>query len=88
MKSNVRLSRQLIDAIKLDSRNNYEIAQEAGINSGLLSKWMCHISNVSPNDPRILKIGELLGIEPKHCFEKTANNRKRNQKKLIKRGRK
>lgn len=64
------VSQKLKVAIKLAGEPSYKIAHKAGINPTTLSKLVCGIVKVKPGDPRVLMVGEVLGIKPEECFEK------------------
>lgn len=63
------ISQKLIAAIKLGSEPAYKIAQKAGVDSTVLSKLLCGICRVKPDDPRVISVGRVLGIPAKECFE-------------------
>ena len=68
------ISRKLIIALKLSTVPEYRIAQKAGLNPSVLSKLTHGIVQVSKGDPRVIKVGKVLGISPEECFEKEASN--------------
>jgi len=63
------ISHKLRAAIKLNPIPAYKIAHAAGLNPTTLSKLICGISKVRPGDPRVLKVGKILGLSPEQCFE-------------------
>ena len=63
------ISRKLIIAIKLANEPAYRIAQRAGLDPSTMSKLMCGIVQVRPNDHRVLAVGRILGLNPEECFE-------------------
>jgi transcriptional regulator with XRE-family HTH domain len=63
------ISRELVTAIKLASKKHYQIAQEAGIHPSTLSKILNGIETVKQGDPRILKIGKVLGLAEDKLFD-------------------
>jgi hypothetical protein len=65
------ISRKFKAALKLDPRPQYRLAWQAGINPTTLSQIVTGYIKVKQNDPRILKIGELLGLWPNECIEKS-----------------
>ena len=67
------LSKKFIAALKLGPKRAYEIAQEAGIHPSTLSKLLCGIERVKENDSRVIRVGKVLGIPEKECFEETAH---------------
>jgi hypothetical protein len=66
------VSQKLIAAIKLDETPAYRIAWSAGVNPTMLSKLINGIEKPKPNDPRIIAVGNILGIKPGECFEETS----------------
>lgn len=63
------ISKKLRDAIKLNAPA-YRIANEAGLHHSTLSRLLCGIDKVKPNDPRIVAVGKVLGLSAEECFEK------------------
>ena len=64
------ISNKLKAAIKLSPIPAYKIAQEAELDPSTLSKMVCGITRIKSGDSRILKVGQILGIQPDECFEK------------------
>jgi hypothetical protein len=64
----MRLSREFRIAVKLADRPAWQIAREAGVNAGLLSKFMSGAVSPRRNDPRVLTVGKALGLSPEACF--------------------
>ena len=62
------VSRKFKDAIKLDDRPQYKIAWEAGINPTTLTQIVTGYIRPRNGDPRVIKVGELLGLRPEECF--------------------
>jgi hypothetical protein len=62
------VSEKLRIAIFLHPKRSYQIAHEAGLHPSMLSKLLHGIEKVEPYDPRILKVAEILGIQPDDCF--------------------
>ncbi len=65
----MKVSRRFIEALKLGDQRSYKIAWQAGLNPSTLSKLICGIEKVKPNDPRVLAVGKILGLNPEGCFE-------------------
>jgi hypothetical protein len=63
------ISLKLKIAIKLSDEPAYKLAQKAGLDPSTLSKLLCGIIQVKPNDPRIVAIGKIVGIPKDECFE-------------------
>ena len=67
------ISRKLKIALKLSPIPEYRIAQKAGLNPSVLSKLTCGIIHVKNGDPRVIKVGKILGIPADECFAEDAN---------------
>ena len=63
------VSRKFVEAVKLADQRAYVIAQKAGLNPSTLSKILNGIDQVKPGDLRVLRVGEILGLQPEQCFE-------------------
>jgi len=63
------VSKNFIIALKLNSEPAYRISQLAGVNPSVLSKLVNGIENPKPFDPRIVKVGKVLGLSAENCFE-------------------
>jgi hypothetical protein len=63
------ISKKLKMAIKTSFLKSYEIAHQAGIHPSVLSKIICGIEKVKPNDKRVIAVGRVLGIDNDDCFE-------------------
>lgn len=63
------ISRKLRAAVKLSPVRMYRLAQEAGLHPSTLSKLINGITPARPGDPRILRLGTLLGLKPEELFE-------------------
>ncbi len=68
----MKLSKELIHAVKLADIRHYEICQRANppLHPSVLSKLINGIEKVRDNDNRVIAVGEVLGIPPAECFEK------------------
>ena len=64
------ISRKFLIQLKLHQLPAYRIAQKAGVNPTTLSRLINGIDPVKPADPRIIAVGQVLGIPPMDCFEK------------------
>jgi hypothetical protein len=62
------ITKEFKAAIRLSDRRAYKIAHEAGLHPSTLSKIVCGIEKVKPGDPRVLKVGKILGLTPGQCF--------------------
>ena len=56
-------------ALKLDPRPQYKIAWEAGLNPTTLSQIITGYIRPKFGDPRVVKVGTLLGLKLDECFE-------------------
>jgi len=65
----MKLSNRFLISLKMAPEPAYRIAQRARLSPSLLSKWVCGIEPVRVDDPRILRVAELLGIAPEEVFE-------------------
>jgi transcriptional regulator with XRE-family HTH domain len=65
----IRVSDNLKIRLKLNNIPAYRIAQFAGMDPSTLSKLICGISRIKPNDPRVIKVGKVLGIPAEDCFQ-------------------
>ena len=63
------ISKRFKEALKLDPRPQYKIAWEAGVNPTTLSQFVTGYARPSQGDERVLRIGVLLGLKPRECFE-------------------
>ena len=64
------ISKEFMIRIKLANEPAYRIAQKGGVDPSTLSKIMCGICHVRDNDPRVIAVGRIIGLEPDECFEK------------------
>lgn len=65
----IKLSRQFLIRLKLHEFPAYKIAQLAGVNPNTLSRLINGIDPLKPEDPKILAVGEVLGLKASDCFE-------------------
>ena len=65
----MKISKAFIAAVKLSGQRSYKLANMADLNPSTLSKLICGIEKVKPNDPRIISLGRVLGLRPEDCFE-------------------
>lgn len=65
-----RISEKLPFAVKTSKFRGYEIANRAGIHPATLSKLLWEIKIIKPDDPRVVAVGKVLGLNPAECFEK------------------
>ncbi len=63
------ISRRLYEGVKLSSRRACHLAAAAGLDSSTLSLALHRRRKVRMNDPRILKLGKLVGLKKSEIFE-------------------
>ena len=63
------VSQQFLIRLKLNQLPAYKIAQRAGVNPTTLSKLINGIDRVRAQDPRIIAVGEIIGLAESECFE-------------------
>lgn len=63
------VSKKLCVKAKLSPLKGYEIAHLAGIHPSTLSKIICGIDKVNPDDPRVIAVGRVLGLSENECFQ-------------------
>ena len=68
----MKLSGKFIIAARLASGNNYRIAMRADVHPSQLSRWLNGAELIRNNDPRPIRIGQLLGLSPDECLEADA----------------
>ena len=64
------VSQGLRNAIKLNGPA-YKVAHRARIHPSTLSKLLCGIELLKPKDPRVVAVGNVLGIPEFECFEES-----------------
>ena len=64
------LSRKFIETVRLSKERQYTIAYRAGIHPTILSKLINGIEIAKNGDPRIIKVGKVLGLRKEELFEK------------------
>ncbi len=64
----LRMSRRLVEAIKLADDPAYKIAWQARVHPTMLSKLMTGAERAKPRDARVLRIAAILGIRPADAF--------------------
>lgn len=68
------VSKKLRIAIYLHSKRAYEIAQECGMSPSTLSKLLNGIEETKQEDPRILRVGKVVGVPARECFEDVSSS--------------
>jgi hypothetical protein len=63
------ISKNFKIAVKLADIPAWKIAIQAGINPNVLSKIMSGALRVKKGDQRVLKVAQVLELDPKDCFE-------------------
>jgi len=69
----MHVSERFLVRLKLHSLPAYRIAQQAGVSPSQLSKLINGIDPVKPQDPRIVAVGKVLGLEATQCFRAKEN---------------
>ncbi|OVE80587.1 hypothetical protein BVY03_05850 [bacterium K02(2017)] len=67
--NNKLVTEKFIFKIKISPRRQYELAQEAGFSSGMLSHFLNGISQPSVTDKRFIKLGKLIGVGANEIFK-------------------
>lgn len=68
------ISRKLRNEAKLSEKRHYNLAHEANLHPSTFSRILCGIEKIKPNDPRVVAIGQVLGIPPGECFQEEAHS--------------
>jgi hypothetical protein len=63
------VSKKLWVKAKLSPLKDYEIAHLAELHPSTLSRLLCGIDKVKYGDPRVITIGQILGVPAEECFE-------------------
>ena len=64
-----RVSRRLLEAVKLHDSPAYRLAWKAGLHPSVLSKLLHGAERVRDGDPRVLRVAAVVGVPPEHAFE-------------------
>ena len=65
----MQLSTKFRTALKLSPVRMYRLAQQAGLHPSSLSKLLNGIAPAKAKDPRLLRLGTLLGLGAEELFE-------------------
>jgi len=68
-------SRRFREALKLHREPAYRIAWAAGLHPNTLSKLCSGYIRPKANDPRVIAVGQQLGLRPEECFEEVLEGR-------------
>ena len=63
------LSRKFIVSVKCNKLRSYQIAHLANLHPSTLSRLINGIDRIRPNDERVIKVAQILGLDPQECFE-------------------
>ena len=74
------VSRQFVEAVKIAPKRAYKIAQEAGLHPTTLSKLVNGIERAKPDDPRVLAVAAVLGLDQRECFEEESTMPRQEEK--------
>ncbi len=69
----MQLSEKFRIALKSSPVRMYRLAQQAGLHPSTLSKFLNGIAPVKAEDPRLLRLGVLLGLRPDELLEEPRN---------------
>jgi hypothetical protein len=69
MRTRCRLSRAFVIAVKLADRPAYRIALDADLHPTTLSRLLHGAEPLRPNDPRVLRVAKILGLDTQTVFE-------------------
>jgi len=65
----MQVSDEFVVAVKLNPTPSYRIAQAANLDPSVLSKLLHGITRIKPNDPRVIRVGEVVGLPAHRCFQ-------------------
>jgi transcriptional regulator with XRE-family HTH domain len=63
------ISQRLRFAVKTSGSRQYQLARAIGVHHSTLSCWLNGISEVAAGDPRVVRLGAILGVPAGECFE-------------------
>jgi hypothetical protein len=63
------ISQRLRFAVKTSRHRQYELARAIRVHHSTLSCWLNGISDVQNGDPRVVRLGAILGVPAGECFE-------------------
>ena len=63
------ISRTLIAAVEASSIRKYRLARIAGCSPATLARWLHGAYEPKHGDPRVIAVGELVGVPAVECFE-------------------
>jgi hypothetical protein len=72
MATTVTVSSRLRSAVwakRAAGMKQYELARAADVNVSVFSSLVNDIVPIQRNDPRVVRIGALLGLSPAECFD-------------------
>lgn len=69
----MQLSQKFVHALKLSHQPAYKLAWQAGLHPNSLSKFVRGYLRPKKNDPRLLLIGQLLGLSASEVFEEAGH---------------
>lgn len=68
--SKLRLSHRAIVALKCHDRRQYQLAIEASLHPSVLSRMVAGYGNIKPADPRVKRLGRVLGLTMRQMISK------------------
>jgi len=63
------LSDRLRIAVRMADERQYRLARRAGLDPSIVSKWLNGIVDPKRGDPRVVKLGALVGVPADACFD-------------------
>lgn len=69
-----KLSEKFLVRLKLNELPAYRIAQKARVNPNVLSRLINGIDPIRDEDPRILRVGQVLGLGSDELFEREVHS--------------
>ena len=65
----MKLSEKFLIKLKLGNIPQYRVAVAADVNPTTLSRIVNGAEPLKPNDPRVIRVGQVVGLEAADCFE-------------------
>jgi len=64
-----RISERLQNAVRTSNQRQYHLAQVIDVHPSTLSGWLNGIFPVHYGEPRVIRLGGILGVPASECFE-------------------
>lgn len=68
------VSRKFIIEVKLSTKPAWQIAYAADLHPNVLSKIMSGAVRTKPGDPRVVRVGKILGLSEEDCFDTSSEH--------------